>query len=524
MPHRGASNMHGRGSLDLCSDSCPHALNGVCEDGAELQPSLRLRALQLWCDLGTDCTDCASHRMLEQFATLPQAMRGGSGNEPFVELPSPSKPSVAALRENGIEVRAARTATQPPFIFLFTNPAQDVDVSAAMAARRVVEPLYNLYWYQLSRSCCAAGGLVLDVGANFGYYSLYAAAMGCRVVAWEPVPAFRNFLRAAAQLNNLSHSIHIRPTVVSDVSGETVQMQVPEGGIWGTASVDGLNVDPSIRSRSYRVSVKTERLDDVVSEQACMMKLDVEGFEPRVIRGGARVFSRLPPRHILTEYTPGVMERKHDWAAMAEYPASLRTLLHAGYRIFNLQGTSKNQRVSRSIPWSKMALPALRQVSNASLAAEELNAINMRLPRSRLGFSIPWDLHPRSLHAEFAHNTDLLLTLDHSAVQASRDVGVWPDSPYGLGGGLCADVLRDGVASEMVGRLCVQEGRNKSIEDAVALAEMKRQIGPFLACEARKWRIEGPAHTRKRFLKRLTEEETTPTSQHRWRKWKNRGK
>ena len=32
--------------------------------------------------------------------------------------------------------------------------------------------------------------------------SLYAAVMGCQVVAWEPVPAFRTILRAGAALNN----------------------------------------------------------------------------------------------------------------------------------------------------------------------------------------------------------------------------------------------------------------------------------------------------------------------------------
>ena len=33
-----------------------------------------------------------------------------------------------------------------------------------------------------------------------------------------------------------------------------------------------------------------------------------------------------------------------------------------------------------------------------------------------VGFSVPWDLHPKSLHAEFAHNTDLLLTLGTRSV------------------------------------------------------------------------------------------------------------
>lgn len=45
---------------------------------------------------------------------------------------------------------------------------------------------------------------------------------------------------------------------------------------------------------------------------------------------------------------------------------------------------------------------------------------------------------------------------------------MWVDSPYGLGGGYCKDVLRDGTAMEMVGRLCVLEGRQRMIDDAIA--------------------------------------------------------
>ena len=85
--------------------------------------------------------------------------------------------------------------------------------------------------------CCANGGLMLDVGANFGYYSFYAAKMGCRVVAWEPIPIFRAFVEAGLALNNLTHRVHLRSNIVSDVGGRSIQMTVPRRGIWGTASV-----------------------------------------------------------------------------------------------------------------------------------------------------------------------------------------------------------------------------------------------------------------------------------------------
>jgi len=101
--------------------------------------------------------------------------------------------------------------------------------------------------------CCANGGLMLDVGANFGYYSFYAAKMGCRVVAWEPIPIFRAFVEAGLALNNLTHRVHLRSNVVSDVGGKSIQMTVPQRGIWGTASVGGLNVEPSTEQPCMQV-------------------------------------------------------------------------------------------------------------------------------------------------------------------------------------------------------------------------------------------------------------------------------
>ena len=36
------------------------------------------------------------------------------------------------------------------------------------------------------------------------------------------------------------------PAQVSDVGGQTLMMRVPFAGYWGTAGIDGLNIDSSI--------------------------------------------------------------------------------------------------------------------------------------------------------------------------------------------------------------------------------------------------------------------------------------
>ena len=502
-----AGGRHQRGRMLLCDDSCKTARNGRCEDGSNLLRRPSNAMVKLACDLGTDCADCGPVGAPLAPATLREAMPSA----PALDEPRLPLRPIAQLTERHIQVNLAWTRTQPPFLMPFTNPAEDVDVSRMMASSaRTVEPLYNVYWHRLCAACCAKGGLMLDVGANFGYYSFLAAKMGCRVVAWEPVPAFRSFVAAALRLNNLTHRVHLRPAVVSDVPGVPINMTVPLKGIWGTASVGGLNVDPSIRSPTYQVRSVSETLDQVVTETPCIMKLDVEGYEPSVLKGARRFLAEHAPAAILTEYTPGVMERQRNWRRLPEYPASLRQFSDAGYAIWHLFGTSKGSAHILEQSWASLELPPLAEVTRRSLDAEETNARNMLSDNTegRFGFSIPWDLHPRSLHAEFSHNTDLLLTLDHGAIRRRREVGVSGTTRFGLGGGFCEHVLRDGTAAEMVGRLCLPEGRNESIAKAIGIAELPRPLRnrqswhAFVARVAREWSIEGKSGSRKRQMRR----------------------
>lgn len=43
--------------------------------------------------------------------------------------------------------------------------------------------------------------LVVDVGANLGYFTNYAASFGCRVKAFEPIPVLNRHIAYSAALN-----------------------------------------------------------------------------------------------------------------------------------------------------------------------------------------------------------------------------------------------------------------------------------------------------------------------------------
>ena len=459
--------------------------------------------------------------------------------------------------------RTAWTATRPSFIMPFADPAFDLGVSRAMVTSRAIEPGNALFWHRALLEPCAHHELFLDVGSNFGYYALLAAVMGCEVIAWEPVPHFRALIELGAQLNNVSALIQVRAAVVSNVSGHRVSLAVPRRGLWGTASLASMdNIDAAISGGFQDGAVdvvwaSTESIDEVLSslgkstQTIGALKVDVEGHEPRVLFGAAHTLRRQPPRTLFLEYTPGVAERRGirhgEWDEVELYPRALAMLRECGFRIWHLGGlmlrrgpswlpcTRGRFGIIPGCEYSNLQLSPLREVTEASVRAEFRNAMNLAAEpraayargsrRAGTSFSLPWDLHPASLHAEFTHNTDLLCThqesspVSHLAITREGDVGVTSHSTYGLGGGLCEDVARDGSLREVIGRLCLPPGsrfRNASIEAAITNAERSRTgessraFDALRVMEASRWQKVGRGSVMR--LERISDGVSPPPS------------
>jgi FkbM family methyltransferase len=56
----------------------------------------------------------------------------------------------------------------------------------------------------------------VDVGANIGYFTLMAAAFGCRVLALEPIPKAMSLLNYAVHLNKFSDRVQLLPIVAGN--------------------------------------------------------------------------------------------------------------------------------------------------------------------------------------------------------------------------------------------------------------------------------------------------------------------
>lgn len=140
----------------------------------------------------------------------------------------------------------------------------------------------------------------VDAGANLGYFSLLIGARlppSGRVFAFEPHPRLAELARRNAFINGLEGVVTVHPFGLSDTEAET-DFSFPKGHLGGglIGGIDRPERFDVVRSR-------VRRLDDVLDADATvdLMKIDVEGHEPAVLRGMQQIAARSPQLKILFE-------------------------------------------------------------------------------------------------------------------------------------------------------------------------------------------------------------------------------
>lgn len=137
---------------------------------------------------------------------------------------------------------------------------------------------------------------VVDIGANDG---AYGAVLGSelnveRAYFFEPQRACHASIELAAK--GLRHA-EIFGVALSDEEGETVFIETNESPSASLLPLSQVHRDafPNV-VETGRTTVEVRRLDDVLRDREMpgdvLVKIDVQGVEDRVIRGGRETFSR----------------------------------------------------------------------------------------------------------------------------------------------------------------------------------------------------------------------------------------
>jgi FkbM family methyltransferase len=176
------------------------------------------------------------------------------------------------------------------------------------------------------------GFTVLDIGANVGAHTLPLAELvgnGGRVIAFEPTSYAFGKARANCDLNpRLAGRITLEQAMLTDA------LELP-GEIyssWPLDDTDGLNEHhcgalkstdgaKAISIDSYLVSNGIKKVD--------LVKLDVDGFEVRVLRGARKLLHEYHPQIVL-ELAPH--QFTHPGESFEDFIALLKD---AGYSLFH---------------------------------------------------------------------------------------------------------------------------------------------------------------------------------------------
>lgn len=166
--------------------------------------------------------------------------------------------------------------------------------------------------------------IFVDVGANHGIYTCWAAARGLRVAAVEPEQANLRFLLNNVRQNDLS--VEIFPVALSNVAG-TAQFF----GDGDTASMvrGWASVKPS-----FVQTVPINTLDNLFAGrwagEQLLIKVDVEGFELSVLQGASQMLVRNPRPIWIIETFP--LNYDAEKSVNATFPKIFSILQDAGYR------------------------------------------------------------------------------------------------------------------------------------------------------------------------------------------------
>jgi FkbM family methyltransferase len=143
----------------------------------------------------------------------------------------------------------------------------------------VIREIWEEDVYEVKNTRFNNGGVVIDIGANIGAFSLYASYHGAIVYAIEPEPHNLEALKKNIELNNKEDSVYVCPYAISNYKGTAV---ISDEG--GGATI----VDDGIFGAEVEVMPLDMFFDLYHIQEVDVLKIDVEGAEPEIILGASK--------------------------------------------------------------------------------------------------------------------------------------------------------------------------------------------------------------------------------------------
>lgn len=158
------------------------------------------------------------------------------------------------------------------------------------------------------KKCC------IDIGANRGIYSYYLSKLSKHVFAYEPNPNLAKFLDATVKSNVTVKNIALSDSIRNEI------LNVPI--IDGHETHNLARVGKSFKGTALQIPIKLTTLDREEHKDIGFIKIDVEGHEMNVLKGG---------ESIIREYLPNMIieiEQRHSNISILD---TISYILDQGY-------------------------------------------------------------------------------------------------------------------------------------------------------------------------------------------------
>jgi FkbM family methyltransferase len=161
-----------------------------------------------------------------------------------------------------------------------THPAYSIETFSAD------EKEFRLKYWDIKES-----DVVFDIGASYGAYAISACVMGASVYAFEPEPSVYCGLVDNVNHNNLNKSCY-----TSNV------------GMWSSKDVVDMKEyaphwPPQTITGKYNVNTLDQFVEEFKITKIDWIKIDVEGAEEHVIKGGLNTIKKFQPNLIVECHT-----------------------------------------------------------------------------------------------------------------------------------------------------------------------------------------------------------------------------
>lgn|SRR5574341_1414143 len=196
-----------------------------------------------------------------------------------------------------------------------------------------ISGIYEAFETELVKKEIKKGYVVLDIGANIGYYTLIFAKLvgeNGKVFAFEPDPVNFALLKKNVEINGYRNVILVRKAVSN--KSEHIRLYLSEDNKGDARIYDSADDRESIE-------IDAIRLDDYFKNyngRIDFIKMDIQGAEGRAVEGSTLILQKNEKLKVVTEFWPIGLKR-----CGIEPEDYLKLLLRLGFKVYNIDELEK---------------------------------------------------------------------------------------------------------------------------------------------------------------------------------------